>query len=102
MGRFGRSWQIQCRMNDVQHTASDAHMVYFFVLGNYLVSSAHQICPIAPSKQTQPETNMVFGLCAQILVAMCVQKSRSAATHTSRTTHPHLHTTMVNQALAIV
>ena len=63
-----------------------------FFFANHLVSSPHKICPVVLRKQTQPETNIVFGLCAQILVAMCVQKSRSATAHKSGHTHTYAHT----------
>ena len=45
--------------------------------------SPHKNCTMFLGRQTQPKTNMAFGLWAHIVVAMCVQKSRSAATHTS-------------------
>ena len=73
----------------------------FLILHIIFFLSPNKNCTMFLRRQTQPKTNIVFGLLAHVLVAMCMQKSWSASTHTSTYTyaythtHTHTHTTMV-------
>ena len=75
---------------------------FFLILQIIFFLSPHKNCTMFLKRQTQPKTNIVFGLWAHVLVAMCVQKSRSAAARASTytCTHTHTHTTWYNQVLS--